>query len=161
VIVVADTSVILNLSLVGRGNMLRDIFHEIVVPPAVQAEYVRLAGSSGRFAGLALPDWIRIQAPEVVPAMIGSDAALDPGESQALALALEIHADAVLIDEVHGRTVAIDLGLTPVGVLGILVRAKRKGILTAVPPVIDSLVTKARFHASKDLILEVLRLADE
>lgn len=160
-IVVADTSVILNLALVGCENLLNVIFHEVVVPPAVQAEFLRLSGSSGRCAGLVLPGWIRIQTPEVIPAMIAGDADLDPGESQALALAMEIHADGVLIDEVHGRTVAILLDLTPIGVLGILVRAKHKGILPAVSPVIEHLMAKARFHVSKDLILEVLRLADE
>jgi predicted nucleic acid-binding protein len=53
VIVVADTSVILNLALVGHENLLDAIFHEVVVPPAVQSEFVRLAESSGRFALLA------------------------------------------------------------------------------------------------------------
>jgi uncharacterized protein len=161
VIVVADTSVIINLALVGHENLLDAIFHEVVVPPAVQAEFVRLAESSGRFAGLTLPTWIRVQPPETIPATIACDADLDPGESQALALALEIHADGVLIDEAHGRSIAIELGLTPIGVLGILVRAKRDGLLPAVAPVIDDLLAKARFRASDDLIREALRLAGE
>jgi len=161
VIVVADTSVILNLALVGHENLLDAIFHEVVVPPAVHAEFIRLAESSGRFTGLALPQWIRVQPPESIPAAIACDADLDPGESQALALALEIRADGVLIDEAHARSIAIELGLTPIGVLGILVRAKRNGLLPAVAPVIDDLLVKARFRASDDLIREVLRIAGE
>ncbi|MFZ4599710.1 MAG: DUF3368 domain-containing protein [Terrimicrobiaceae bacterium] len=160
-IVVADTSVLLNLTLVGRENLLDAIFHKVVVPPAVQTEFVRLAGSSGRFAGLVLPTWIRLQAPETIPATIACDADLDSGESQALALALEIRADGVLIDEAHGRSIAIALGLTPIGVFGILVRAKRSGLLPSVQAAIDDLLEKARFHASDDLIREVLRLAGE
>ena len=54
-IVVADTSLILNLALVGHENLLHAIFHQAVVPPAVRTEFARLAESSGRFAGLALP----------------------------------------------------------------------------------------------------------
>lgn len=160
-IVVADTSVILNLALVGHENLLDAIFHEVVAPPAVQAEFIRLAESSGCFAGLALPQWIRVQAPESIPATIACDENLDPGESQALALALEIRADGVLIDEAHGRSIAIELGLTPIGVLGILVRAKRNGLLPTVAHVIDDLLAKARFRASDDLIREVLRIAGE
>ncbi len=160
-IVVADTSVILNLALVGHENLLNAIFHEVVVPPTVQAEFVRLAESSGRFAGLTLPNWIRVQTPETIPATIAGDADLDPGESQALALALEMRADGILIDEAHGRFIAIELGLTPIGVLGILVRAKRDGLLQSMAPVIQALLTKARFRASDTLILEALRLAGE
>jgi predicted nucleic acid-binding protein len=79
-------------------NLLDVIFHEVVVPPAVQGEFVRLAGSSGCFAGLDLPHWIRVQPPETIPSIIACDSDLDPGESQALAFALEIHANGVLID---------------------------------------------------------------
>jgi len=161
VIVVADTSVILNLAVVGHENLLNAIFHEVVVPPTVQPEFVRLAESSGRFAGLTLPNWIRVQTPETIPATIAGDADLDPGESQALALALEMRADGILIDEAHGRFIAIELGLTPIGVLGILVRAKRDGLLQSMAPVIQALLTKARFRASDALILEALRLAGE
>ena len=133
----------------------------MVTPPAVQAEFVRLAESSGCFAGLTLPEWIRVQPPESIPPAIACDAYLEPGESQALALALEIRADGVLIDEAHGRSIALELGLTPIGVFGILVRAKRDGLLPAVAPVIDDLLAKARFRASDDLVREVLRIAGE
>jgi hypothetical protein len=70
-------------------------------------------------------------------------------------------ADGVLIDEAHGRFIDIGLGLTPIGVLGILVRAKRNGLLPAVAPVIEDLLAKARFRASVELIREALRLAGE
>ncbi len=160
-IVVADTSVIINLALVGHESLLNAIFHEVVVPPAVQAEFVRLAGSSGRFSGLVLPQWVRVQPPQTIPETIAHDADLDPGESQALALAIEIHAQGILIDEAHGRTIAIKLGLTPIGVLGILVRAKLNGFLPAMAPVINDLLTKARFRVTDDLIREALRLAGE
>jgi predicted nucleic acid-binding protein len=80
---------------------------------------------------------------------------------QAPALALEIHADGVLIDEAHGRAVAIGLGMVPIGVLGILVRVKKHGLLPAVAPVIDSLLTRARFRMADELVQTALRLAGE
>ena len=160
-IVVADTSVIINLALVGHEELLAIIFREVLIPPAVESEFVRLAATDGRFAGLSVPAWAQVRAPAVIPEAIANDSDLDDGEMQALALALEIHADGVLIDEAHGRAVAIELGMVPIGVLGILVRAKKHGLLPAVAPVIDSLLTHARFRMADELVQTALRLAGE
>ena len=160
-IVVADTSVILNLALVGQADLLATVFGEVLVPPAVESEFTRLAASTGRFAGLRLPNWVEIREPKSIAPAITRHTELHPGESEALALALEIHADGVLIDEAAGRAVALELGLTPIGVLGILVRAKRHGQLSAVGPLIDALLEGAQFRAAPELVREVLRLAGE
>ena len=160
-IVVADTSVLINLVLVGQADLLRVLFREVLVPPAVESEFFRLAASAGRFAGLCVPDWVKVSGPVAIPEPVGRRANLDKGKTEALALALAIHADAVLIDESTGRAAAIELGLMPIGVLGILVRAKRHGHLAAVAPVVDELLARANFRASPDLVLEVLQLAGE
>ncbi len=73
---------------------------------------------------------------------------LDAGEIAAIALAMEIAADAVLIDETDGRRAAHRLGLTTIGVAGILVRAHAAGLLSAVSPVLDQLQQKANFWLS-------------
>jgi predicted nucleic acid-binding protein len=161
VIVVADTSVLINLALVGQDGLLAVLFREVIVPRAVERAFARLAVSGGRFAGVRLPEWIEVRDPHSIPAALAQHTALDPGETDALALAFEIHADAVLIDETAGRAVALALGLTPIGVFGILVRAKRNGRLTAIAPVVDDLLHRARFRAAPELVQEVLRLAGE
>jgi len=161
VIVVADTSVILNLALVGQDGLLTALFREVFVPPVVQSEFVRLAASGGRFGGVGFPAWIQVRQPAAIPEVISRNMELDQGETDALALALEMQADAVLIDETAGRHAALELGLTPVGVLGILVRAKRYGQLAAVAPVIEALLARAQFRASPELLHEVLRMAGE
>lgn len=160
-IVVADTSVILNLALIGHADLLAAVFGKVLVPPAVESEFARLAASTGRFAGLHLPTWVEVRKPGSISAAIMHHTELHPGEIEALALAMEIHADGVLIDEAAGRAVAIELGLTPIGVLGILVRAKRHGHLSAVAPVIKALLERAQFRAAPELVREVLRLAGE
>lgn len=160
-IVVADTSVLINLALVGQDRLLEVLFRKVVVPPAVAKEFARLSASDGRFALLQLPAWIGIRDPRSVPASIARNPTLDAGEAEALALALEIHADAVLMDERSGRTLAVELGLIPIGVFGILVRAKQSGHLATVAPVMEDLLVKARFRASPELVREVLRLAGE
>ena len=160
-IVVADTSVLINLVLVSQAGLLRELFHEVLIPPAVRSEFSRLAASGGRFAGLDVPDWVQVSLPVTIGEALVRRVNLDQGEMEALALALAIHADAVLIDESTGRAAAVELGLTPIGVLGILVRAKRSGHLAAVAPVVDDLLTRAKFRAAPELVREVLRLAGE
>lgn len=72
---------------------------------------------------------------------------LHSGEAEAIALALELKADHLLIDEREGRTMARQLGVPVTGVLGVLRRAKRRAHITAIKPEIESLKTKARFSA--------------
>ena len=53
---------------------------------------------------------------------------IDEEEAEAIALAIELNAQLLLIDEHLGRTVASRLGLKFTGVLGVLLEAKNKGV---------------------------------
>ena len=86
---------------------------------------------------------------------------LDAGESEALALAVEIGASTVLIDERAGRERALKLGIQPLGLLGILARAKAKGRITAIGPLVRSLRGETAFFVSEALLNEVLCEAGE
>ena len=96
-----------------------------------------------------------------MPPQVRGARGLDPGEIAALALALQIHADAVLVDERRGYEVARELGLPVIGVLGILLRAKSAGLVPAVRPLLDALQTEAGFWVSAQVRAEVLRQAQE
>jgi len=161
VIVVADTSVVINLCCVGQAGLLRQLFREVVVPTIVVVEFARLASRVPRFAGLTLPEGVCQQTPTAVPALLRSAIGLDAGEAAALALALEIHADAVLLDERRGREAAIQLGLRTIGILGLLLQAKSTGMLAAVRPVLDDLQKDAGFWIADPLRQQVLCLAGE
>jgi len=161
VIVVADTSVLINLCRVGKGDLLRLLFGDIVIPPEVALEFSRLVSAGPRFADLTLPLGIRQQAFTALPPLLRSALGLDPGETAALALAAEIHADAVLVDEQRGRQVAVQLGLRTIGLLGVLLRAKSAGLLPSVRPLLDALQRDAGFWVSATLYEQVLRLAGE
>ena len=86
---------------------------------------------------------------------------LDSGEAAALSPAVEIHADAVLIDERRGYEVAVQLGLRVIGILGILLRGKSSGFVPSVRPVLDALQRDAGFWLSDSLRNQVLQAAGE
>ena len=83
------------------------------------------------------------------------------GKAEAIALAIEVNASGLLIDERLGRQVAADRGLKITGVLGILLVAKRQGAIAIVKPLMDDLVTQAGFRISSQLYAEVLKAASE
>ncbi len=91
---------------------------------------------------------------------LGELASLGPGESEALALALEVHADLILIDDKAARRLASSLHLPFLGVLGLLLKAKDAALIPAVRPRLDAL-RKLPFHISPRLHEAVLRDAGE
>jgi len=139
VTVVADASPLIALAQVGHLPLLERLFGEIVAPPAVVRE-----------VGLPLPGFIsERKLSQPIPAAV-LRASLGPGESEAISLALELGADRVILDERAARRLAISLGLAIIGVLGILLVAKQKGLIPAVRPTLDALVTN-RFRITPDL----------
>ena len=86
---------------------------------------------------------------------------LDPGEAETIALALELNADLVLLDEKSGRAHARRFDLTVVGVIGILLEAKSKQLIPTVKVELDNLRQKAGFYISAKLYQHALSLAGE
>lgn len=160
-IVIADTSVILNLSCVQQQELLRALFQQVIIPPAVRLEFERATGAYPRFAGLTLPHWIREQSPHAIPETLRQSPQLDAGEIAAIALALETSADAVLIDENEGRRAARRLGVTTIGVVGILIRARQSGLLPAIAPLLKQLEQKSNFWLAPEIREEALRIVGE
>jgi len=159
-IVVSDTSPIRALAHLSLLVLLQELFDEVLVPPAVDVE-LRNPPTSLHCVDVRDIAYVRIQSPRDRTKVAEFLQVLDPGESEALALALEVGVSAVLIDEVAGRTMAKRLGLLPVGVLGLLVRAKQRGLLPEVRPLLDRLKMDLGFFISDPLRAEVLRLARE
>jgi predicted nucleic acid-binding protein len=76
-------------------------------------------------------------------------------------LAVELHADVLLIDDAKGRRTALREGLDVIGLLGVCVIAKRTGLITSLRETIDGLESDAGFYVSADLRKEMLAAVGE
>lgn len=159
-IVVSDTSPIRALAHLDLLVVLEILFGQIVVPPAVDTELLHPPVGLPRVDVRTL-SFVQIRIPVNLVQVQKLMATLDPGESEALALALEFETLAILIDEAAGRAMARQLGMLPIGVLGTLVRAKQRGLTGAVGPLIDRLKSELGFFISTALRDEILRIAGE
>lgn len=155
-IVVSDTSPVLALAAIGQLKLLRSLFDEVVIPEAVSRE---LTHKNPDF--LALPSWLRSQRASDQDLVALLLAEIDLAEAEAIAIAIELHADLLLIDERIGRKVAQQRGLAYTGLIGVLLEAKRRGFLAAVRPLLDDLFTKAGFRISMSLRKRTITLAGE
>ena len=151
-IVVSDTSPLNYLVLVDADRFLPGLFGQVAAPPAVLAElqHARTPAKVKEWAA-APPAWLQV----VAPAPFVPFDRLGPGESEAIALAQQLNADVVLIDERDGSAVAKQLGLTVVGTPGVLELAAEKGLL-ALPAAIAELC-QTTFRAQEKLLAEMLR----
>ena len=162
-LVVSDTSPILNLAIIGRLDLLRTQFVEVLIPPTVLAELKPDTEFPGaNIVRQALQDqWLRpvgIKDDRLIQAL---RLELDQGEAEAIALSLELKAEYVLMDEREGREIAKAMGLAPIGILGVLLRAKRESSLDSVEQAMVALRQEAGFFIAEDLFSAVLVEAGE
>ena len=152
-IVVADTSPLLALSKVGQAEILRQLFGHVIIPPAVQAEMVRCMPE--------LPGWVRVQPVKNAQEARRMAQWVDWGEAEAIELAKELCADRLLIDERKGRKLAMVEGVQVIGVLGVLLLAKKKGLLPSLREPLEKLKKETGFYLAEALVAEVLKAAGE
>ena len=160
-IVVSNTSPITNLAAVGQLAVLQQLYETVLIPEAVYAELTASDGAHPGGAEVQTFQWIETKPVTDQTLVAALQMELDPGEAAAIALAVEVKADLLLLDERRGRAVAARLGLQFIGLLGVLIEAKQQGCITAVKSILDDLVTKAGFWVSQQLYARVLEAAGE
>jgi predicted nucleic acid-binding protein len=161
VIILSDTSPLMNLAVVGHLELLHELYDTVIIPEAVWNELSHLSSQHPEVAVVQTLSWLARQPVTSRAVVDALQAELDIGEAEAIALAVEKQADLLLMDERRGRQVATRMGLTYIGLMGILLEAKRKGFLPAVKPVLDDLIAKAGFWVSRELYTRVLQTAGE
>jgi predicted nucleic acid-binding protein len=161
VIIVSDTSPINNLAATHHLHLLHQLYKTVLIPEAV---YRELTDPNFPVAGaneVQTFGWIQTRAVSDRTLVEALSNELDIGEAEAIALAVEIQADQVLIDERRGRLVASRLNLHYTGILGILVEAKSQGLIAEVKPLLDALINEAGFWVAEPLYNSVLQLVNE
>lgn len=160
-IVVSNTSPIINLAAIGKLDLLRKHFGEIIIPRAVHDEItIKGRGEPGDSEVRTL-DWLKTIEVEDIPLLTILRRELDPGEAESIALAVQLKAGLLLIDEADARKVASNLGLCFIGLLGLLVKAKEKGYIKKVKPLMDRLKGEAGFWIEDNLYQYVLNTVRE
>ena len=160
-IIVSDTSPINNLAAINHLYLLHQLYGTVLIPEAV---YQELTDPNFPVAGateVQTLDWIQTRSVRDRTLVEALSNELDIGEAEAIALAVEIQADQILIDERRGRLIASRLNLRYTGILGVLVEAKSQGLIAEVKPLLDALISEAGFWVAEPLYNSVLQLINE
>ena len=155
--VISNASPIINLAWIGRLDLLSKLFGQLVIPKSVWDEIVVKGKEQTGSSELKSADWIKTQEATNHELVHSLRQNLDAGDAEAIALALETKADLLLMDERLGRETATYFNIPVVGVIGILIEAKRKGLLEEVKPSLDLLHSLAGFYIKPGLYERILR----
>lgn len=162
--VITNSTPIIGLSILGKLPLLAELFEEVYVPEAVFKEVVQ--SDSPRMYGRQELKWMvdeerfqlySVENSEFVQKLYGK---LHEGELEVIVAAKELDLKFVVIDEHAARNLAKTFLLQPIGTIGILILAKKRGLITEVKPLLDILLDHD-FYISKKLYQQVLSQADE
>lgn len=157
--VIVNSTPLIVLSKINRLDILKELYGEIIIPQAVFAEVTAKEDSACR--QIAREKWIHVECVEDQSEKKMYRAKLHDGEVEVMILAQEEKkADLIIIDDNAAKKTAKYLGLTVTGTIGVLLRAKKSGIIKAISPVIDEMKQKG-FYISSDLEKMILEQAEE
>ena len=156
-IIVSNTTPIISLSSIGKINILKELFNEIIISQSVYDE-IKAKKSYGYDE--VDSNFIKIKS---IKGIIYRDLLLnqlDLGEAETIILAKEVNADFVLIDENLGYKIAKNSDLEVIRTLSILLKAKEKGIISEIKPLLDEMIVKGRWY-SKNVYKNFLKRINE
>lgn len=147
--VISDASCFILLKKIDQLDLLRKIYGSVVTTPTVMSEV--------RFE---MPDWVVVRKPANTDLEERLRMVVDRGEASAMVLALETDDSTLILYDLRARREARSLGIEVTGTLGVILKGKRDGCISAVDPLIQA-IRKTNFRLSKEVEEEVLRLAGE
>ena len=160
-VIVSDTSILSNFFQINKLDLLRLVFQQLTIPAKVADELKILSQFGHDITWLTTTTWIEIRQvhnKNLIASLLNK---VDEGEAEAIILAKEIKADFILIDDFQGRVIALQNGLTVIGSVGILLKAKQMGHISLVQPLMDDFTSIAKAFIAPKLYSDVLKLAGE
>ncbi len=151
--VICNSSPIIGLAKIERLDIIEKLYREIIVPEAVFDELITKGRDKDKTATINkmidknIVIVQKVKNRELIRALRKD---LDYGESEVIALAIELQADLVILDEKDARDIADFYNLTKTGLLGVLIRAKERGFIPSVKEYMDRLI-KAGFRIDENL----------
>jgi len=145
--IISDSTCLIGLERIHALDVLPALFDPIVIPQKVHQEF-----------GIVLP-WLHVETVSNAALVASLKLMIDDGEAEAIALAYEKQWR-VILDDAHARKVARGLGLTMIGTVGVLIQAKRQGLIPILKSLLDQLAAN-NFYISDELQEEALSIAEE
>lgn len=158
--VVSDASTLIGLAAAGAFDLLRELFGQVTVSTTVRDEVLAGGDRPGvrELSGAIGDGWITVVSIEPNAAVAAN---LDVGEASTLTLAIEHSGSSlVLMDETIGRSYARARGLNVTGLVGVLLVAKREGLVPSVRPFLERL-RKGNFRLSEEFVGTIIKEAGE
>lgn len=148
-IIISDTSCFIILTNINELDLLKKVYGKITTTIEVATEY-----------GETLPNWVEIEKVNDVYRQQLLEMQVDKGEASAIALALETPDSTIILDDYRARKVAERLKLNFTGTMGVIIRAKIKGIIPSVKPLLAK-IKQTNFRLTEDLEQQALKEAGE
>ena len=147
--IISDTSVLIVLERIGELNLLREVFGKVYITDEIKSEYRQ-----------AVPEWIIIVSVKNKSKIAELNNLMDLGEASAIALALELDDSYLIVDDIQARIIVKKLGITFIGTAGVLLSAKKKGLIKIVKPYLQKL-RSVGFRLSDTVIEDILEQSGE
>ena len=139
-LIISDTACLILFDKIGKLNVLKDLFQTVTITSKIAEEFKK-----------ETPNWIIIQDPKNTSNFNAFLEILDPGEASAIALSKEIDDCLLILDDLKARQLADELNLKYTGSIGILILAKRKGLIADIDVVITK-IQATNFRISNVII---------
>ncbi len=143
-VVIANATPIVSLCTIEQEEILHQLFQQITIAEAVEQELRAQHKPGSSFPDLDWVNVVAVQNTELVRSLLKD---IDSGEAETIALALQMNADIVLIDELAGYRIAKNFDLQVFRTLSLLKTAKSRNIISEVRPLVEEMVRKGRWYS--------------
>ena len=159
-ILVLDSSALITLTRIGNLELLQQLAETVHVPQPVYDEVVGAGVDKPGRRAVESAQWILRHQVQDRDTVVRLRERLGRGEAEAIVLAMELRADHVILDDATARRIAEAEGCRVLGLLGLLVHAKERGVIPAVRPVLDRILA-AGFYIDDELYRSILKSSRE